>query len=76
MDGEGAGSSRLPDRSRVAPPRVTQDEAEGLIRSHSEIAVCQIHPRDAATAKGRRTLRSNKRQLRGLANEVLGDETS
>ena len=76
MDGEGAGSSRLPHRSRVAPPRVTQMKAEGLIRSHSEVAVGQVRPRDVTTAKGRRTLRSSKRQLRGLADEVLGDETS
>src|ERR1035437_5475304 len=29
MDGEGVGSSRLPHRSRVPPPRVTQDESRG-----------------------------------------------
>jgi PadR family transcriptional regulator PadR len=50
-------------------------EAEGLIRSHSEVAVGQVHPRHVATAKGRRTLRSSKRRLRGLAEEVMGDET-
>jgi len=51
-------------------------KAEGLIRSHSEVAVGQVRPRDVATAKGRRTLRSSKRRLRGLGDEVLGDETS
>jgi DNA-binding PadR family transcriptional regulator len=51
-------------------------KAEGLIRSHSEVAVGQVRPRDVATAKGRRTLSSSKRRLRGLADEVLGDETS
>jgi hypothetical protein len=51
-------------------------KAEGLIRSHSEVAVGQVRPRDVATAKSRRTLRSSKRPLRGLADEVLGDETS
>ena len=51
-------------------------EAEGLIRPHSQVAVGQVRPRDVAAAKGRRTLRSSKRRLRGLAEEVMGDETS
>jgi DNA-binding PadR family transcriptional regulator len=51
-------------------------KAEGLIRSHSEVAVGQVRPRDVAAPKGRRTLSSSKRRLRGLADEVLGDETS
>jgi DNA-binding PadR family transcriptional regulator len=51
-------------------------KAEGLIRSHSEVAVGQVRPRDVATPKGRRTLSSSKRRLRALADEVLGDETS
>ena len=80
MDGEGAGSSRVPHRSRAAPPRVTQDEskmkAEGLIRSHSQVAVGQVRSRDVATAKDGRTLRSSKRRLRSLADEVMGEQTS
>ena len=51
-------------------------KAKGLIRSHSEVAVGQVRPRDVAPAKGRRTLRSSKRRLRGLAEEVLGEQTS
>jgi DNA-binding PadR family transcriptional regulator len=51
-------------------------KAEELIRSHWKVAVGRVRPRDVATAKGRRTLRSSKRQLRALADEVLGDETS
>ena len=51
-------------------------KAEGSIRSHSQVAVGQVHPRDVATAKSRRTLRSSNRRLRGLADEVLGEQTS
>jgi CBS-domain-containing membrane protein len=51
-------------------------KAEELIRSHSQVAVGQVRPRDVATAKGRRTLSSSKRRLRALAEEVLGGETS
>jgi DNA-binding PadR family transcriptional regulator len=50
--------------------------AEGLIRSHSEVAAGQVRPSDVATPKGRGTLSSSKRRLAGLADEVLGDETS
>jgi hypothetical protein len=51
-------------------------KAEGLIRSHSQVAVGQVRPRDVARVKGRRTPRWSKRRLGGLADEVLGDEAS
>ena len=51
-------------------------KAEELIRSHSQVAVGQVRPRDEATAKGRRTLRSSKPQLRRLADVVMGEQTS
>jgi hypothetical protein len=51
-------------------------KAEGLIRSHSQVAVGQVRPRDLATAQGRRTLRSSKRRLGTLADEVMGEQTS
>jgi hypothetical protein len=43
-----------------------------LIRSHLKVAVGKLRPRQ----KSRRTVRSSNRQLRGLANRVLGEETS
>jgi hypothetical protein len=76
MDGEGAGSSRLPlgpGSLHRASPKM---KSEGLIRSHSQVAVGQVRPRDVATAKDHRTLRSSKRRLRRLGDEVMGEQIS
>jgi DNA-binding PadR family transcriptional regulator len=54
-------------------PTLHKMEAEGLIRSRSEVVSGRVRRSYTATAKGRRTLQATKRQLRELANEVLGD---
>jgi DNA-binding PadR family transcriptional regulator len=49
-------------------------EAEGLIRSTLLVVDGRARRTYVATAKGRKTLESTKRQLRELAAEVLGNE--
>jgi DNA-binding PadR family transcriptional regulator len=56
-------------------PTLHKMEAEGLIRSRSQVVNGRTRRSYVATAKGRRTLHATKKQLRELANEVLGDET-
>jgi DNA-binding PadR family transcriptional regulator len=58
----------------VLYPTLHKMEAEGLLRSRSEVVDGRVRRSYLATAKGRRTLVSTKRQLRELADEVLGDE--
>ena len=64
---------------RISPgslyPTLHKMETEGLLRSNHEVANGRARRSYVATAKGRKTLESTKRQLRKLANEVLGDET-
>ncbi len=63
---------------RISPgslyPTLHRMEAEGLLRSSQQVVDGRARRSYVATAKGRRTLESTKRQLRELANEVLGDE--
>ena len=63
---------------RISPgslyPTLHKMETEGLIRSHQQVVNGRARRSYVATAKGRRTLESTKRQLRELADEVLGDE--
>ncbi len=64
---------------RISPgslyPTLHKMETEGLLSSNHEVVNGRARRSYVATAKGRRTLVSTKRQLRELANEVLGDET-
>jgi DNA-binding PadR family transcriptional regulator len=55
-------------------PTLHKMEAEGLIRSRSEVVDGRMRRAYVVTANGRRTLRATKRQLRELADEILGDE--
>jgi DNA-binding PadR family transcriptional regulator len=63
---------------RISPgslyPTLHKMETEGLLRSSHEVVAGRARRSYVATAKGRRTLESTKRQLRELAREVLGDE--
>jgi len=63
---------------RISPgslyPTLHKMEAEGLIRSTLLVVDGRARRTYVATAKGRKTLESTKRQLRELAAEVLGDE--
>ena len=65
---------------RISPgslyPTLHKMEAEGLLRSSRQVVDGRARRSYVATAKGRRSLASTKRQLRVLASEVLGDETS
>lgn len=54
-------------------PTLHKMEAEGLLRSHSEVVSGRIRRSYVATTKGRRDLRETIVQLRSLANEVLGE---
>jgi DNA-binding PadR family transcriptional regulator len=54
-------------------PTLHKMESEGLITSNRQIVDGRVRRCYLATAKGRRTLESTKRQLRELADEVLGD---
>ncbi|HXA30763.1 MAG TPA: PadR family transcriptional regulator [Acidimicrobiales bacterium] len=54
-------------------PTLHKMETEGLIRSRQQVVNGRARRSYVATAKGRRTLASAKRQLRELADEVLGD---
>ncbi len=55
-------------------PTLHKMESEGLIRSSQQVVDGRARRSYVATAKGRRTLESTKRQVRELADEVLGDE--
>ena len=63
---------------RISPgslyPTLHKMETEGLIRSTQKVVDGRARRSYVATAKGRRTLESTKRQLKELADEVLGDE--
>jgi DNA-binding PadR family transcriptional regulator len=63
---------------RISPgslyPTLHRMEAEGLIRSTPLVVDGRARRTYVATAKGRKTLESTKRQLRELAVEVLGNE--
>jgi DNA-binding PadR family transcriptional regulator len=63
---------------RISPgslyPTLHKMESEGLIQSHQQVVGGRARRSYVATAQGRRTLESTKRQLRELADEVLGDE--
>ncbi len=63
---------------RISPgslyPTLHKMETEGLLRSSQQVVDGRARRSYVATAKGRRTLESTKRQLRELATEVLGDE--
>jgi len=56
-------------------PTLHKMQAEGLLRSRTQIVDGRVLRSYVATAKGRRALETTKRQLRELADEVLGDET-
>jgi DNA-binding PadR family transcriptional regulator len=57
-------------------PTLHKMETEGLIRSRQQVVDGRARRSYLATAQGRRTLASAKRQLRELADEVLGDGPS
>jgi DNA-binding PadR family transcriptional regulator len=63
---------------RISPgslyPTLHKMETEGLLRSSQQVVDGRARRSYVATAKGRRALGSIKRQLRELANELLGDE--
>lgn len=63
---------------RISPgslyPTLHKMESEGLIRSTHQVVDGRSRRSYVATAKGRKTLESTKRQLRELAREVLGDD--
>lgn len=55
-------------------PTLHKMEAEGLLRSRTEVVDGRTRCSYVATAKGRRDLGQTVGQLRELAGEVLGDE--
>ncbi len=57
-------------------PTLHKMEAEGLIRSRVKVVDGRTRRSYLATAKGRRTLAATKRQLRELADEILGQADS
>jgi DNA-binding PadR family transcriptional regulator len=63
---------------RISPgvlyPTLHKMEAEGLLRSRNEVVGGRVRRSYVATANGRRALTAAKRQLRELADELLGDE--
>ena len=63
---------------RISPgslyPTLHKMETEGLIRSRQQVVDGRARRSYVATAKGRRTLAATRRQLRELADEVLGDD--
>jgi DNA-binding PadR family transcriptional regulator len=63
---------------RISPgslyPTLHKMEAEGLLRSSQQVVEGRVRRTYVATAKGRRTLASTKKQLRELATEVLGED--
>jgi DNA-binding PadR family transcriptional regulator len=54
-------------------PTLHKMEREGLIASSPRVVDGRARRCYVATAKGRRTLEATKRQLRELADEVLGE---
>ena len=64
---------------RISPgslyPTLHKMEAEGLLRSTQQVVAGRARRTYVATAKGRKSLESIKRQLRELADEVLGTES-
>lgn len=62
---------------RISPgtlyPTLHKMEAEGLLRSRSEVVAGRVRRSYAATANGRRELKAAKAQLRELARELLDD---
>jgi DNA-binding PadR family transcriptional regulator len=64
---------------RISPgalyPTLHKMEAEGLIRSTQQVVDGRMRRSYLATGQGRRALGVAKRQLRELADEVLGDQT-
>jgi DNA-binding PadR family transcriptional regulator len=54
-------------------PTLHKMEADGLLRSRSHVIGGRVRRSYAATARGRRELRTTTEQLRELAREVLGD---
>jgi DNA-binding PadR family transcriptional regulator len=63
---------------RISPgslyPTLHKMEAEGLLRSQSEVVEGRARRSYVATAKGRRVLKNTIVQVRELATEVLGQE--
>lgn len=57
-------------------PTLHKMEAEGLIRSQYRVVGGRALRSYTATAKGRRELKTAKRQLQELANEILSDGTN
>ncbi|HEY1988339.1 MAG TPA: PadR family transcriptional regulator [Acidimicrobiales bacterium] len=55
-------------------PTLHKMETEGLITSHPEVVDGRARRSYVATSKGRRALQAAKKQLRELADEVLGAE--
>ena len=55
-------------------PTLHKMEREGLVRSDSRVVNGRFLRTYVATAKGRKELQATKRQLRELADEVLGRE--
>ena len=65
---------------RISPgslyPTLHRMETEGLLSSRSRVVDGRVLRSYKATAKGRRVLDGTKRQLRELAEEILGDGTA
>ena len=65
---------------RISPgtlyPTLHKMEAEGLLRSRSEVVAGRARRSYTATAKGRQELKQAKHQLRELARELLEDTPS
>ena len=57
-------------------PTLHNMEAEGLLRSRTEVVDGRARRSYVATTKGRRDLKETVVQPRELANEVLGDDRS
>jgi DNA-binding PadR family transcriptional regulator len=55
-------------------PTLHKMESEGLVTSRQDVVEGRVRRAYRATPKGRRTLESTKRQLRQLADEVLGED--
>ena len=57
-------------------PTLHKMEAEGLLRSRTQVVDGRTRRSYVVTARGRRELGSTTAQLRELAHEVLGDPPS
>jgi DNA-binding PadR family transcriptional regulator len=66
--------STATESARDLSPTLHNMETEGLLRSTQQVVAGRARRTYVATAKGRKSLDSTKRQLRELADEVLGDE--